>query len=375
MSNSLTPAIPSLIGAFQSVLREQVGFIRAVNADFDDKGAGLNQTFTIPTAPALAAAVSTPAATVASGTDVTAGSLTHNLDTFKHVKFHLTQEEVVSLRENREGFKSAMLEQAMRTLVNTIETDCATACLAASRATGTAGTTPFGSNHNVLADLGLILNNNAAFGERHFVMDFAAQNKLSKLAVLLDASAYGDSSMVRDGMIGKLDGFNLHTSAQVDTARAVGTGTSYVIDNGNIAVGSTTISIDGGSGTILAGDIIEIGADGENYVVTTGVAAAGNIVIAKPGLRIAIVDADAVAIKAASTRNMGFTRDAIALTVRPPKRDIADQATEVILISDPLSGLTFELAYYPQFLQGTWFLSAVWGVTNVHPEKTALLLG
>ena len=374
MANTLTSALPTLISTFQSVLREATGFIKKTNTDFNDQGAAKDTSVTIPIGGAMTAADVTPAIATSAGSNTTLGSLTHTLDKYRKVSFHLTQEEVVALRENREGFTSNRVAQAIRTLVNEIETDIGAEAKTASRAVGAGGTTPFASNHDVLADLGQILDENGVEAAgRNFVMDSAAKNNLSKLSTLLDASALGSDAMNQNGAIGRLDGFDLGHSLQVGSATK-GTGSSYISDGGS-AIGATSIPIDTGSGTVLAGDLVKFGSDTNVYVVTTGVVAAGTITIAEPGLKVALADSGTMTIQTNGVQNFGFTTDAIAVSVRPPIRDDADQADEIILISDPDTGLTFELAHYPQYRQGAWEMSCLWGVTNVHPEKTAMLIG
>lgn len=377
MANTLTPALPTLISNFQSVLREQVGFIMNTTTDFDDKGAAKGTSVNIPIGDASVVSDAVPGIATPTGTNSVVTSLTHVLDKFRKTTFFLTQEEVVSLRENREGFQNSKIMNGFRALINEIEVDIGATAAAASRAVGVAGTTPFGSNHSVLASLGKIFDDNGAqLPGRKLVMDSSAKENLGQLTTLNDASALGSASMVNDGIIGRLNGFDLGYSAGVFGATK-GTGGSYVVDNGNIAIGSTALHFDGGTGTFLAGDIIKIESDTNQYVVTSGAAGDGDVdvTIAEPGLVQATVDGKTITIQATSVRNYAFTQDAIAVSVRPPIREDADQATEIILIPDPLTGLTVELAYYPQYLQGLWQMSVLWGITNVHPAKTAILLG
>ena len=81
---------------------------------------------------------------------------------------------------------------------------------------------------------------------------------------------------------------------EISDGRVTGTGSGYLINNASgYAIASTALTIDAGSGTIIAGDTITIGA--YNYVVT--VALAANVVtIAAPGLIAAIADNDPVTI-------------------------------------------------------------------------------
>ena len=71
-----------------------------------------------------------------------------------------------------------------------------------------------------------------------------------------------------------------------------------------------------------------------------------------------------------------MTRNALLLATRLP--DIpaeGDQATDRQTITDPRTGLSFELACYPGFRMNTFHLSAAWGVAVIKPEHMAIIGG
>ena len=57
------------------------------------------------------------------------------------------------------------------------------------------------------------------------------------------------------------------------------------------------------------------------------------------------------------------------------KADPARERIDVMQITDPRSGLTFEVSVYPGFRKVVYHISLAWGVKNIKPEHTALLLG
>jgi phage tail sheath protein FI len=69
---------------------------------------------------------------------------------------------------------------------------------------------------------------------------------------------------------------------------AKGTGTSYTTTAAGFAVGTTSIPLVTGSGTVVAGDLVTFAGDTNEYVVKTGVTAPGTIVLNAPGLLKAI---------------------------------------------------------------------------------------
>jgi hypothetical protein len=173
-----------------------------------------------------------------------------------------------------------------------------------------------------------------------------------------------------------LHGFTVKESAGI-TQATKGTGTAYTSNTAGYAVGATAITLITGSGTVLAGDVVTFAGDTNKYVVSTGVAAPGTIVIAEPGLRQAIpASATAMTIVAISAKDMYFDRSAIALVTRAPAMpEGGDQADDVIEIVDPLSGLAFQVAMYRQYRQVHYEVGLAWGVKAVSPRHIALLIG
>jgi len=148
------------------------------------------------------------------------------------------------------------------------------------------------------------------------------------------------------------------------------------VTSGSYAIGATAITLATGSGTVLAGDVVTFAGDTNKYVVAAGVAAPGVITLAAPGLRKALGTGVALSITAASTRNLAFHRSAIVLAARAPALPVeGDSADDRTTVTDPRSGITFEVAMYKQYRQVRYEMSIAWGVANIKPAHTAVLLG
>jgi hypothetical protein len=110
------------------------------------------------------------------------------------------------------------------------------------------------------------------------------------------------------------------------------------------------------------------------YVVATALSS-GSFTINAPGLRTALSDNTAVTVNAAHVKNLGFSRNAILLATRLPKAGGQDLAVDRQVITDPRSGLSFELAMYPGYRMNKVEVAIAYGVSVVKPEHLAVLLG
>jgi hypothetical protein len=90
----------------------------------------------------------------------------------------------------------------------------------------------------------------------------------------------------------------------------------------------------------------------------------------------AVASGAAVTVAAAATCNMGFSRSALVLACRAPALpEEGDMATDRLLVTDPRTGLTFDVAMYPQYRRVRYEVALAWGSANIKPQHTALLLG
>ncbi len=381
-ANTLTNIIPTLYEALDIVSREMVGFIPAVSRDSTAERAAVNETINIPVVPAVAAADITPGVTAPNTGDQVLGNQTMTIQKSRMVPVRWTGEEVKGVQNSGlyPSVNSLRFQQAMRTLVNEVEADLGALFASASRAYGSAGTIPFGTASDLSDNaqvLKILQDNGAPQIDLHAVLGTASiANIRGKQSVLFKVNEAGSSDLLRRGIIGDLQGAMVHTSAAVQRP-AVGTGTSYTSTAAGFAVGTTSIPIITGSGTVLAGDVVTFAGDTNKYVVNTGVAAPGTSVIAEPGLRQAIpASATAMTIVAISAKDMYFDRSAIALVTRAPAMpEGGDQADDVIEIVDPLSGLAFQVVMYRQYRQVHYEVGLAWGVKAVAPRHIALLIG
>lgn len=374
MANTLTALVPDLYESLDIVSREMVGFIPAVTLDASAERAALNQAIRIPITPAAAAEDVVPGQLPPDDGDQNVGNIPFSITKSKMVPFRWTGEEQAGVNAGP-GYASIrrdQIAQAIRTLVNMVETDLGALAVSASRASGTPGTTPFASNLGDTAQVLKILKDNGApQSDLQCVIDTTSGASLRTLAQLTKANEAGTTALRAQGTLLELHGFTLRESAGV-ALHTPGTGASYVT-NGSLAVGATVIPVQTGTGTIIAGDVITIGA--YKYVVA-GALSGGSLTISAPGLRAAAASGTAVTVASAFTANFAFPRSAIVLATRAPALpEEGDMADDRMLITDPRSGMTFEFAMYKQYRRVRYEVSVAWGCANIKPAHTALMLG
>lgn len=387
MANTLTNLAADIYKAADMVGRELVGFIPAVTINGDAtkqaaKGDTIRAAFTrTPTVSTTYA----PSMTIPEGTDQTVDNKTMTLDTFANVQIPWTGEDIKHVN-NGSGFETIygdQIKQAMRAITNNIETAIGSAAyVASSRAYGTAGTTPFGSNFSEIAEVRQILVDNGCpmDGNMSLVINSLAGTNLRQLAQLQKANEGGGTDMLRQGTLLDLQGFMMRESAGV-ASHTKGAGTGYDFAAAGEAIGQTTLSVEGGtvnSTGIKAGDVITHAGDTINkYVVGTGLTStSGDIVINNPGLRIAGVDANEITVGDSYTANLAFHRSAIELGIRPIAVPAGgDAAVDMMTVQDPWSGLVYTIALYKGYKKAMFEVSCLYGIKAWKSEHIATLLG
>lgn len=384
MANTLTNLAADIYKAADIVGRELVGVIPSVtiNSDASTRAAKGDTVRSHVTRAVTVSTTYAPAMTIPEGTDQTVDNKTMTVDTFANVQIPYTGEDIKHLN-NGSGFETVygdQIKQAMRAITNKIEYDLwANMRANASRAIGTAGTTPFGSNFNEVAELRQILvDNGMPMNDRMttLAINSAAGTKLRNLAQLQKANESGSTELLRQGTLLDLQGMMLKETAAPISITA-GTGASYTTSTAGFAVGATSIALITGTGTILAGDVITIAGDSNKYVVTTGISAPGTVVIAEPGLRKAVAaSAVNVTVGAAATSNLAFHKQSTELVVRPiALPNGGDAARDRMTVQDPFSGLVYDIAVYVGYQKSMIEVSTLYGSKVWNPKFVAQLLG
>lgn len=381
-ANTLTGLIPFINDAADQISREMVGFIPSVYLNPKAEQVAKDQNVTYPVVGTMSSSAATPAATLPDPSGVTVGAGTMAITKVQKVDFVWNGEEAFSIGSNYGVTKQNQFLQAMRTLVNEVEADLAALYAKASRAYGTAGTAPFASTLADPAQVRKILaDNGAPMTDLQMVIDTTAGAAMRTLAQLTKVNEAGSQDLVRNGALLNIHGFTIRESAQVKSHTG-GDPTGYLVDlTAGYAAGLSTIHVDTGTGSFLAGDVItnnKTARDANKYVITTGWAgdADGDIVIGAPGLRKAWANNDPLDNVGNYTANLAFDRNAIHLLTRLPKMpEGGDAALDEYVVTDPVSGISFQVLEYGEYRQKVFEVALAWGVKAVKPEHMAILLG
>ena len=382
MANTLTNLIPTIYAAADVILRELTGFIPAVTLFASADQVSKDQVVRYPIVASYEAGNVAAAATGPDPADTVVGSDTMTITKERSVTFYWTGNDQKGLGEMYEVILRDQFAQAMRTLVNEVETDLGALYVHASRAYGTAGSTPFDSTNKLsyLAQLLKILEDNGApTSDLQFVMNTSAAAALRSLTELSSVGDAGSDTLLRRGVLGDIFDFAVRRSAKVAN-HTKGNGSGYLVNlTAGYAAGSTSVIVDTGSNNVLAGDVItntKTSRDTNKYVVKTGIAAAGTLVLQNPGTRVAWENNDPLAIGNSYAANLGFSRTAIHALLRVPAMpEGGDAADDVTVVTDPQTGISFQVAMYRQRRRVAYEVGLAWGVKAVKPEAIAILLG
>ena len=387
MANTLTGLYPVMYAAMNVVSREMIGLIAAVSRDATAEMAAVDQTVRSPVVGDMTASDIVATNIAASGTDQTIEYVDMTISKQRKVTFNLTGEQARGLgTANGVSIAQQRFAQAFRTLANEVETDLSAEYVNASRAYGTALTTPFGTGDDLtdLTEAMRILDDNGApKTDRSAILGSAAVAKLlGKQPSMFKVNEAGNGQGRMFGQMEQLFGFSMRASDKIrmHTAGAgAATGGAYLVDNGaGYAAGANDVNIDTGTGAFVDGDIIEFGSDGYQYVITDAETGGDDTVLnlANPGLMLAVADNDAAVGVGNYVPNMVMSRDAIQLAARVPALpDGGDQADDRTYVADPVSGLVFEVSIYRQYRQVTYEVALCWGTKTIKPQHMGLLLG
>ena len=372
MANSFDDLIPKLIAGAMPIIRTHAVLPRLVTRDYQGMAAQKGSTIDVPITPTMTSRDVTPGPTPPANQDTTEGVVSITLDKWRECTFHMTDKELAELADGQYPKKAAA---AAATLADYVDTQLFT-CISegAGIALGTAGTDPFASLA-LAQEVNTELNQRSALKTgRHCVFNALAEANLIALDTFANSDFVGDVTAMTEGAFnenGRRLGANWWQDENAPT-HTKGTGASFLV-NGALAEGATTITADGGSGTILAGDVVTFAADTDNKYVVTEALSGGSFKIGGVGLRVAIPDNNAITVNNNHTVNVAFHTDAVALVTRELQTDGGNP--DVMSMTDPMTGLTIRLERLRGWRQTTYAFDVLFGCKVVESKHAIKVMG
>jgi len=384
-NNTLTSILTQILARGMMCLRPEVLMTRLVNTDYSLEAKKKGQTIDIPLSSAQTAEDVAPAATVTvpPGQESTTAQIA--LDNWKHTDFALSDLEVGRIRADQD-FIPLQMEEAFKALAKEINDSVFATYPGIYGYVGTAGITPFGSGVEVASATNLrktLLEQYCPRENRRGILDYAAEAAALNLAPFSDAEKRGSAGTKSTGNLGQIFGFDWYGEDGVPTHTA-GTAATIATNADGYDVGVKSITMTYGTeGTgLLEGDIFTIAGDDQTYVVSADAESAGAVTFT-PALKVAIVGATEITLKASHVVNLGFHRDAFGLAMRSPDagikellgQRIAGNVLESVVLQDPVSKLIMRLELIRGYKMTIWDVDCLWGTALVSPERACRLAG
>lgn len=199
------------------------------------------------------------------------------------------------------------------------------------------------------------------------------------------ADASGSSDTQQRGTLGRKFGFEIFANQNVQAQQ---TGGTFTVTGGSltvsaaVTVGATSISLAASTctGTLLVGDIVQVGHTGtdglsgaaltanRNYVVTAAATATSNAITVSiaPATRVTHASATAAKITlgtATKYDSLAFHRNCFALAMAPLPEVARRMGAQVASVADPITGLALRVTMWYEGLDAKVYVrvDALWG--------------
>jgi len=371
MANVLTNLAADIYTAADTVGREAVGFIPSVTMNAEATRAAKGDTIRAAFTQAATVNNISEHMTIPQGDDQTVDNAVMTLSKSRAVQIPYTGEDVLHLR-NGAGYDTVygdQIAQAMRALTNEMEADLFNAAASGARyASSAVGTSPFAFSASLsgLSAVGdarkQLIDSGCPMDDVSLVLNTAQGAAFRQVPSLLNVNQAGSDALQRQGVLLDVYGVAVRESSK-SANHTIGTLGGTPLTDVTDAVGSTSIAVNGSTGTVVAGDVVQFGGAGQKYVAQSGFDGTGDITLNGSGLSDAVNNDTAVAIEAAHSKQVMFHRSAIELAMRAPALpNGGDAADDAIVIQDPHSGIVFEIRTYRGYRKSMIEVAATWGV-------------
>ena len=354
------------------VMREKAVLTQLVNQDFSAEARAKNETISIPGSVVQAVHDVVPSTTSPALVQLNPTSRLLVLDQWVETYFDATDKD--ETEANRPWF-TAQSAEAGKALINGLDAYLHLAIAKASHyGSGTPGTTPF---NDVLTEMfagNESLNNGLADdGNRHLIVNTAAESNLMKQSAFSAANERGSAITGVTGQLGRKFGYDCWMSQNVQTITRAGSSGALTAAH---AKGVTQLAVDAlTSAGINEGERITLG--GNSYQIAKGLSsAAGNITIDRP-LETAELDNAALNRSATRTNNIMFQRQCLTLAMRSPGPPSpgAGSSGNFSTFRDPKTGIVIQLEVQRLHAVTRYYFRMLYGAVVLYPQLAYQIFG
>ena len=316
MANSLQSVVPRLLAQGLMALREMCVTPRVVNRGYERMAGQMGSKVDVPIPSAIAAVDVVPANVPPTTPDISPTHASIELNNWKEAAFYMTDKEILEVMS---GTIPMQASEAVRAMANAIDTQVLGNYVDLYGYAGAAGTAPFTTMTDTTdaTNIRKVLNNQLAPPDnRCVILDPDAEAAALNIRAFQDASYRGDAAGIMSGDIGEKFGMKWKMSQNV-LSHVNGTGSGYIVDGASQAVGSKSLTVKTGTGSITKGTLFSIAADSQTYTVTQNYSATTTTLAISPGLKKSPADDAALSFVDGHVVNLALHRDCIALAMRP----------------------------------------------------------
>jgi hypothetical protein len=219
---------------------------------------------------------------------------------------------------NLEDFKTQLLTPAIVSIAQAIDSYILGKGIQVPNFVGTATDPP-----DSLADLTAVVKKlddlKVPQRGRIGIVDSQAKHDMLNISNVIQADQRGQAGVtaMQEASMGRIMGLDYYMDQNVASHTAA-TLADYLVNDASAAIGDTTVTIDGGSGTIKAGDLFTIAGDSTQYVVLT-TNGSTSMTIQETGLVVAAANNAAITFQSNSTHvvNLAGHGDGITYAIVP----------------------------------------------------------
>ena len=308
--------------------------------------------------------------------DATEGAESVKLDKLLDVSFEVTAEQ---LSLDIADFSTQLLQPAMQSFAQKIDSYLLGLYKDVSNTYGTAGTTP--NDIGAITGARKILNETKTpFDNRSLVIDPSAENNFLQIPTFHEAGKVGDNgTSLSEASLGRKFGFGIYTDQNVatHTAGTLSAGTGKIKPKADTTKGETTITVGATTltGSVIVGDVVVV-LD-KTYTVTAAATAESNEITFNitPALMDDITTSTEITVTAGHVANLAFHKNAFALVTRPLALPKGLSSEQKAIVNYDGFGLRVIYDYNSQFKKDVISIDMLCGVKTLNPELACRLLG